>query len=397
MRVLRAGWVVPVDGPPVRDGGVAVEDGRIAATGPIGAITGRHGGAELRDLGPGVLMPGLVNAHCHLELSHLQGRIAGGGFVDWVGRLVDARAADTTDPRPAVAKAIEAVVQSGTVAIGDVSNRLDHIAELAASPLRAVVFHELLAWDPLAAGRALSEARLRQKAVGGPHPAPNVQIRLAAHAPHSVSYVLFASMVAEGGPAALHLAESPSETRFLEKGDGEWAAFLQQRGLGHVHFPPPATSPIRYMEGLGVLHPGLVAAHCVQADAADLRLLAAHGVSVAVCPRSNRNLDVGRVPLREMIAAGVRVCLGTDSLASVETLDLMDDLALLRREFPEVDPARLLRMATADGAKALGFADLGSLVRGRAAALAFAEGPAALDDPFAFLVSGDARLRPVPV
>jgi cytosine/adenosine deaminase-related metal-dependent hydrolase len=172
--------------------------------------------------------------------------------------------------------------------------------------------------------------------------------------------------------------------------------FLQHRGLGHVRFDPPRTSPVRYVDGLGVLRPGLVAAHCVQADPRDLRLLAARGVAVAVCPRSNERLDVGRAPVPEMMAAGVRVCLGTDSLASVDTLDLLEDLALLARQFPEVEPARILRMATAEGARALGFSDLGSLARGRAALLAFAEGPAALADPLAFLVSGDARLGPVP-
>jgi aminodeoxyfutalosine deaminase len=396
MRLFRAGWIVPVDGPPVRDGGLAVEDGRVALLGPFDAVAARHPAAEVRELGPGVLMPGLVNAHCHLELSHLKGRIAGGDFTSWVGQLVDERARDATDPRPATAAAIEAVVQSGTVAIGDVSNRLDHIQELAASPLRAVVFHELLAWNPSAAERALGQARIRLSAVGGARPAPNVQIKAAAHAPHSVSPALFKVLVDEGGPAALHLSESPDETRFLQSGDGGWKAFLEQRGLGDVWFEPPRRSPVRYMEMLGVLRPGLLAAHCVQADVNDLRTLAAHGVAVVVCPRSNRNLGVGQVPLREMISVGLRVALGTDSLASVESLDLVDDLALLAREFPEVDAGRLLRIATADGAKALGFPDLGSLARGRVAALAFAEGPAALGDPLAFLLSGDARPRPVP-
>ena len=159
---------------------------------------------------------------------------------------------------------------------------------------------------------------------------------------------------------------------------------------------PPGVSPVFYADRLGVLRPGVVAAHCVQADAADLRLLAARRVSVAVCPRSNRTLGVGRAPLVAMIAAGVRACVGTDSLASVDTLDVLDDVVLLAREFPEVEPARLLRMATVEGARALGLPELGSLARGRAAALAWTEAPAALDDPLAFLVSGDARLRPVP-
>jgi len=142
---------------------------------------------------------------------------------------------------------------------------------------------------------------------------------------------------------------------------------------------------------LGVLRPGLLAAHGVHVDAADRALLAARGVVVVLCPRSNEALDVGLAPVPELREAGVRLCLGTDSLASAPTLDLLEDMAVLRREFPDLPPAAIVHMGTAGGAAALGLDDLGTLAPGQKAALAFAPAASDPDDPLALLVSGEAQ------
>jgi cytosine/adenosine deaminase-related metal-dependent hydrolase len=392
-RLFRASWVVPVSAPPIADGFVAVEEGRVCWVGP------RHGSGRpegpITDLGDGVLAPGLVNAHCHLELSHLAGRLPGaGGFVPWVEALVAARGQDRPeDVRAAAGEAIQALVASGTVAVGDVSNALAHLDLLQASPLRSTVFFELLAWDPARAASALqsAEARLARSAafLNG-----HVRVRLAAHAPHSVSAALLTALRERGGPAAIHLAESAAETAFLAGEGGEWADFLERR-VGPIAFRPPALSPVRYLDSLGVLHGGLVAAHCVRVDADDRARLARRGVHVALCPRSNRNLGVGLPPLPELLQDGVRLCLGTDSLASAESLDLLQDAALLHRAYPQVDAAVLVRMATAGGAAALGHADLGAIAPGRPARLAFARADVSPSDPCAYLVSGEASLEPL--
>jgi cytosine/adenosine deaminase-related metal-dependent hydrolase len=387
--VLQAGWVWPVEGPPLRDGAVAIDAGRVLALGPRGTL--EAGVADVRDLGPGVLLPGLVNAHCHLELSHLAGRLSGAtGFVDWVERLVTARDEDSIDTvRSSAAAGIQELEDTGTVAVGDVSNALAHLDLLARAPLRARVFFELIGWDPAMAGRVVDGARARLAALA---PAQRAQVTLAAHAPHSVSPALLAAMTAAGGVSAIHLAESPHERRFLHGRDGEWSAFLARRGLGHVPFVPPHVSPVRYVDRFGVLRPGLLAAHAVQVDADDRALLAARGVAVVLCPRSNRALDVGLAPVPELREAGVRLCVGTDSLASVPSLDLWEDVLALHRAFPSLEPEWLLRTATLAGAQALGFDDLGCIAPGTTAAFAFAEGPPRLSDPLAFLMSGEARL-----
>jgi cytosine/adenosine deaminase-related metal-dependent hydrolase len=390
--VFTAGWVCPGDGPPIRDGRVAVRDGRVAWLGAAGD-PGQPAGTP-RHLGCGVLLPGPVNAHCHVELSHLAGRVDGSrGFTPWVEELVARRAAtDPAEARRAAAAAIDGLVARGTAAIGDVSNTLKHLGLLAASGLRSVVFHELLAWDPAAAERALASADAAAPAAdaGGV-----VEVRVAAHAPHSVSPRLFAGLRARGGPCALHLAESRDEVEFLARGDGAWGAFLARRGLGHVRFDPPGQTPVAYADALGALHPRLVAAHGVQVDADDARTLARRGVALALCPRSNAALGNGVPPLPLLLEAGVRLSLGSDSLASTPTLDVLDDAAALHRAFPEVPADVLVRMATAGGADALGLDGLGAIRPGALAALAYAEAEGALHDPLGFLVSGEARTRRV--
>ena len=394
MELLRAEWIVPGAAPPIRDGLVAIESGRIAWVGGR-ADPGRPPGL-VRDLGLGVLFPGLVNAHCHLELSHLAAvrEDADGGFVAWVEALVERRSrADPAEARARTEQALRELAATGTVAVGDVSNVLGHLDLLDGSGLDAIVFYELLAWDPARADAVLEDARRRVAEAA--REGVRTPVRLAAHAPHSVSPALLQALAREGGPAAIHLAESATEQRFLDGGDAEWSAFLARRGLGHVRFAPPGTTPARYLDRLGALSAGLVAAHCVHVDADERALLARRGVFVAVCPRSNRRLGVGIPPVPEMLAAGVEVCLGTDSLASAESLDLLHDAAALRREFPSLEPAAIVRMATAAGARALGLADLGAISPGKRAALAFAPSEAAIDEPLAFLVSGAARARRV--
>jgi cytosine/adenosine deaminase-related metal-dependent hydrolase len=257
-----------------------------------------------------------------------------------------------------------------------------------------VCFLELLAWDP-ARAEATADWATDRVAAAQRQPASGVEVRLAAHAPHSVSPELLARLVERGGVASIHLAESQEESRYLAGGDGPWAEFLERRGLGHVSFRPPGMSPVEYVDGLGLLHPGLVAAHAVHVDAEDRKRLARRGVSVALCPRSNRNLGVGTADVPALIAAGVRLCLGTDSLASAETLDVLDDAVLLTQQFATLDPATVLRMATAGGAEALGLDDLGTIAPGKRAALAFAGAASPPADPHAHVLSGNMQLRRV--
>jgi aminodeoxyfutalosine deaminase len=377
------------------EGRVAVEGGRVSWVGRAGDPGEPRG--RVHDLGPGVLMPGLVNAHCHLELSHLGGLAerAPAGFVPWVESLMAQRGLTGPDEvRAATRRAIRQLESTGTVAVGDVSNGLAHLDLLEESHLHAVVFYELLGWDPARAETILAAASDVMTIAARPE--LRTRVKIAAHAPYSVSPELLAGIVRRGGPAAMHLAESPDETRFLAQGDGEWRSFLDRRGLGHVPFAAPGVSPIVHVDEMGGLREGMVAAHCVQVDESDCALLAKRGAHVAICPRSNRSLRVGMAPVRRLLDAGVRLCLGTDSLASAPTLDLMADMALLQSQFPELAPGVIVRMATLGGAEALGLPELGAIEPGRSADLAFVPASASPPDPLRFLTSGAAQAGPMP-
>lgn len=386
MQILTSSWVLPVHRPPLRDGRVAVRDGRVAWVGRAGEA-GEPAG-PVRDLGPGVLTPALINAHTHLELTHLRDlREAGLAFVPWIEALVSRREQETAEQVQAALEAGKADLEA-TVAVGDVSNKLAHLDWLEGSGLSAVVFHELLGWDPARAEGLLSAADAE---AAGRRDRLRVRVRPAAHGPHSNSPDLLRGLVARGGPAAIHLAESPVESEFLSRGDGEWGAFLARRGLGHVAFRPSGLSPVRYLDSLGVLQHGLVAAHCVHVDEADAALLALRGVHAVICLTSNRALGVGRAPLSRLLHAGVLLALGTDSAASGAGIDVHQELVEVAREYAEVEPSILLWMATEGGALALGFSDLGNLSPARRAEmLHFATGSVPRD-PWEVVMGGGVR------
>jgi cytosine/adenosine deaminase-related metal-dependent hydrolase len=393
--ILSTDWVVPVTAPPIADGAVAVAGGRVAWVGPR-AAPGMPEGTP-RDLGAGILLPGLVNAHCHLELSYLRGLWRETqGFMSWVSSLIARRTeSDAERVRVAVSEALREAECTGTGVMGDITNRAEHVDLLGASGLRGVVLLEIVSWDPARSASTLAEWRSRREVVASAAAACGAswQVRLAAHAPHSVSAPVLRSLAEAGELASMHVAESPEEASFVRDGGGEWQAFLDERGLGHVAWTGARGSVVTYLDSVGALARAMMAVHCVQVSAADANVLARRGVHPVLCPRSNRNLGVGLAPLPTLLEAGLSPALGTDSLASVDDLDLGAEMALLRETFPEVSGTTLLEMATINGARALGLDDHGTITIGHPAVLAFAPTAGRVPDPVEALVCRQARPR----
>lgn len=385
--------------PPLRDAYVHVREGRVAGLGPASE---RPRGAQLveRDLGRVVLTPGFVNAHTHLELSHLAGAVSGAdGFVPWIEEQLRVRAERPTgDIEPALRQAIRELSDAGTVALADVSNSLAAVDALVDSTLHALVLHEVLGFDPSRAGAVAAQTRETRESVRhriaqrGGDAAERVTVAVAAHAPHSLSRELFALLLAEG-IRSIHLAESKAEDVFLATGKGEWRGFLDRR-VGPIPFAAAGARPVRYVDSLSGLTPGLLAVHCVRVDEEDAKLLAARGCVAVLCPRSNEFLGNGVPPLALLLGNGVSVALGTDSLASCPSLNVIDDARRLARLFPRVPAARLLEAATRGGARALGFADLGEIRPGACAGFAsFACEGASPRDPLAFVLQENVAPR----
>ncbi len=318
------------------------------------------GGAPGRRVG-GVIVPGLVNAHTHLELSALAGQVpAGMGLPLWVDLLMRLRGAvSEQQARAAIGRAVLALIQSGTAAVAEVTNSGLAIGALEAAKVQGVVHAEVLGIDPADAEAALE--RVRGVVSEG------LVVRPSPHAPYSTSGELVRKAVAVKGPmATIHLDEDPAERRFLATGDGPWGDFLEQLGRNRSAYSPPGCSPVSWLQELGVLGPELALVHGVGFTGQDMDAVAAAGAAVVLCPRSNLHIS-GRLPdVDGLVARGVPLAVGTDSLASCADLDLFNELALLRGRFPEVDPLTWILAATRGGAAVLGRTDLG-VIRGGAA------------------------------
>lgn len=370
-RLLSASWVLPVATPPLRDGAILVADGRIEAVGPRAAL---RAAAAAEDAFPGAaLLPGLVNVHTHLELSGLRGTLPHGrGFLPWVLALIERRRTlDAAWYRTSVRAGIGALLRAGTTCVGEVTSAGVSPALLRESGLRGVVYWEVLGPDPaqaevLAAGAATALADLAGLLRDSP-----LAAGLSPHALYSTTPALRAALrrLREAGPwpAAIHAAECAEEVTLVREGDGPlWEGLLRPRGI-----PRPAPSgmgPLALLEAEGWLSPGTLVIHATQAEPADGARLARAGAAVACCPRSNAALGVGAAPLAALEQAGVRIGLGTDSLASVPSLSLWDEVRAARLLLPGRPAREWLRMLTLGGAEALGLADrIGSLTPGKAA------------------------------
>jgi aminodeoxyfutalosine deaminase len=397
--VHRASWILPIDAPPIRDGWIEVDNGRIVAVG----AADREPRAALRE--PRVaILPALVNAHTHLELSWMQGRVPPGDAMPaWAARLISERqqgdsihqrsTAGADLRRDAIVAAIAEARASGTGIVGDVTNTLEAYGPLAASRLSATVFFELLGF------RAADPAGLVDAAKGRLADLPSsnrLQCAVAPHAPYSVSPNLFRAIAtaAAGRPLSVHLGESPEEIRFLRDGQGPWRDLLERIGAWNPDWVAPECGSVEYMLRLGLLTDCLIAVHGVQFNDDELGQLASCGATVVACPRSNRWTGAGVPPISRFYRSGVRVAIGTDSLASVEDLNLFSEMVAVRRLCPDISAGHILRSATLDGAVALGFGrELGSISPGKRAelvAVRLPEGATMPEDVEEYLVGGIA-------
>ena len=214
---------------------------------------------------------------------------------------------------------------------------------------------------------------------------------MAPNATYSVSPSLLqaSGRANTGRPLSIHLGESAQEVEFLRDGTGEWRGLLEALGVWNPFWEVPACGPVEYLDRLGMVNRDLVAVHGVQFTDADLSRLTAAGATLVACPRSNRWTGAGVPPVDRFYASGVRVAVGTDSLASVDDLNLFAELAEVRRLAPGVPASRILESATLAGAEALGFAsELGSIEPGKRAQLLAVRLPAHVGDVEEYLLSG---------
>jgi cytosine/adenosine deaminase-related metal-dependent hydrolase len=391
--IFAADWVLPIAGAPVRDGWIEVTDGIISRLGAH-----RPPGPSQRLKGVAIL-PGLVNAHTHVELSWMAGLIPPAASMDeWMRNMLQLRRSGPAGGVEALREAATASAmvmwQTGTALVGDISNSLQAVASLRAANLGGVVFHELIGFSVTNAAAFVGDAQGRIETARGidAHAgAARLDITLSVHAPYSVSPALFREVAGRvtTGPLAVHVGESPEEIEFLRTGGGPIRRTLERLDVWTDDWTVPHCDPVDYLRRVGYLRAGLLAVHAVHLTDDGLERLRRAGATIVTCPRSNVWVGVGLPRVAHFYASGVPVAIGTDSLASVGSLNLFDELAELRRVAPEVSAASLLDSATRVGAEALGFGHShGTLAPGKRAALIGVDIPPEVSDVEEYLVSG---------
>jgi cytosine/adenosine deaminase-related metal-dependent hydrolase len=364
---VRARSVHPVTAPPIADGAVLVDDrGTIAAVGPHPIVPRPPHTREL-EFPESSLVPGLVNTHTHLELTHLAGRNSNTDFPGWIRTIRALK--DATTPEEFSRSAEQGVRDGwarGITCVADTGSSGAVMAALSRLGGRGIAYHEVFGPDPRQVDASLAQL---EQALSQLEPLvnPRVALGISPHAPYTVSAPLYRAAATlarrEHFPIAVHIAESRAETLLVRDGLGPFAEALWERGIAVAR---QDCSPVQHLERLGVLSPETLCIHCVQVDAQDVRALRDAGAAIAHCPRSNSAHGHGAAPLPAVRAAGLRVGIGTDSVVSVGDLDLIADTRAAGLHGEDA-----LRMLTLDGATALGLEnEIGSLQVGKQADLA---------------------------
>jgi len=379
--IYSARWLLPITSPPIRDAAIAIQGDTILAIGPRTEIAARFPDAPASHFEDAVIMPGLVNAHSHLELTVMRGFLENeeSDFFAWLRKLTVARLAMNSDDLlvSSICGAIEAAGAGITCVADSSSSAVQSMRALKEVGLRGIVYQESFGPDANLAEENVAKLRdqVREMRV---LETEQVRAGVSPHAPYTVSahqIELISKLAAEENlPVMMHTAESESERVFLIEGSGPFADGLKKRG---IQWEAPGVSTIRYLHERGLLETKPLLAHCINVDEEDLRLIKAAGAGVAHCPRSNAKLRHGRAPFRKFLQTGLNAGLGTDSVASNNNCDILEEArfaTLMARLDRDVDPMpaqEALFAATLGGARALGLDQrIGALEPGKQADIA---------------------------
>lgn len=352
---------------PIDNGAVFLSHGVISAIGPAKWIIKKYPRHRVHRFDNALLMPGLVNVHTHLELPPLLNAIRAKSFPEWTLNLIAAKKdLDQSHYKKAALTNIKALTESGTTAVGEICTHGMSPSLLKQSGLRAVVFREIISMSRHSGN--LSLPAFANKGVGG-----LVQFGLSPHAPYTVSESLAVRIkelsIKKRFRLAMHIAESKDEMRLLRRKKSGLER-LYQFAHWDLAWAPSGASSFEYLDRIGFLSPRLLAVHAVQVTDRDLELIKKSGTSVAHCPRSNKELGTGRMPLGKLLGVGITVGLGTDSLASSPSLNMWEEMRYAHQIHRRsgISAKDIFRLATINGAKALGLShEIGTIEPGKKA------------------------------
>lgn len=364
--IIRAKYLLPHSRHVIENGAIAVHDSQIVDIGTYAAVRQRNN-SEVRDVGQAVIMPGLVNAHTHLELTYHQDLIQRTSrFTDWLTQLIQNHKSDPEWVDSAVKDGIEMSLAGGATTVGDIHGFGKSARIHRDSPIRTVVFFEATGFSP--ERTQLGVDRINEYLASSPQPDPLFQLAISPHAPYSTSAKVYRHCLelarSRDLPLCTHLSETKDEIEFLASGTGAFADLLNEFGISMRDWTPPKCSPVQYLKDIGIMEYRPLLAHCNYLTDADIECLAESRASVAFCPRAHHYFHHTSHPIHRLIKAGVNVAIGTDSLASNWTLGMLDELKYLVKMQAHLSPEAIIDLATINGARALSLNRIGILEKG---------------------------------
>ncbi len=375
MQIFAASYLYPVSSPPLAGGAIAVDGGRLVDAGPLERLRREYAG-PVREFPGCVIMPGLVNPHTHLELTHFPSWKLRKGidysprtYVDWVIQVIKIRRSLTrAELEHSLLEGIRVSLECGTTTVGEIVSDRSLIPLYGSSAISGRLYLEAIGQEP---GRNSALMADIEKSVAL-FPANRLKPGLSPHAPHTVSPGLLETLAGLAStrslPAMVHLSESREETAFMHDSSGRIADLLYPFVDWESYLPSPRrTTSAAYLAKLGILGPLTSVVHCVHITPDDAQILKKAGVTAILCPRSNERLAVGKAPAQLLKKCGIPLALGTDSLASNDSLSLWDEMRYLRDSFPGLfTPGEVLEMATLGAARSVHLeGEAGSLEQGK--------------------------------
>lgn len=389
---IRADWILSITQPPIQNGVVEIEDGVIRSVEPY------RSGQSVIDAGSVCLMPGLVNAHTHLEFSDLAMPLGYQGieFTEWVRKVIRYRQDSSADSLDAIQNGLAESARMGTVAIGEIATQSWNDPNLQRLPLALTMFLERLGNDPDKHSGIVDGANTFLSS-----PLDGIVRGLSPHAPYSVPLELLKGLTSaaerSNAPVAMHLAETKQELQYLQDGTGSFRDLLGDLGALHTHTIPRERSILDYLHCLkSVSRCLIVHGNYLTEDELDF-IASSRNFSVVYCPRTHHFFQHDRFPLNSILERGINLAVGTDSRASNPDLSVWRELRLVADLFPQLERNHILEMGTLNGAKALGCErQFGSIEPGKSASLLSVELESKTTSPIDTIFNQD-NVEPAPI
>jgi len=379
--VLKADYILEGEGNLLEDHAVLIEDGKIASIAPSGKIKA----AEVVDLGRAVILPGLVNCHTHIELTDLGRAVTRRQDLTlWLDEVRELRdGTNNADLIKSSQKGIEAAIEYGTTTIVDHANSGNSYIPLKESGMRAFIAFEMVAFPDHLYEK---KAKLLDDRIAMVEEGEFLKWGVAPHSAYGVSERLLKKCreVVEGTDRviSIHTSEHEGEVELFETGGGPFVEFLTRLGSDLSKWKAPKMTPIAYLAKLGLITKHTLTIHNNYLRDGDFAIIRDAGASAVYCPRSHFYFYHRYHPFKKLLAEGIRVCFGTDSMVSNWSLDMLEEIKFVYQTYDDVTPLQLFRMATINGAAALGIQDrVGELRPGMEADICAIRVPKNYDNP----------------